>query len=270
MDTRKLPYSAQEYNFIFLMEVGDFTHNITHLFGAVSKSIAALLCLLSSAVLASQSTPGRKEDGTMNISHTTDFELKGDGSAPEWNATEWITLSRRGTPTVSYNTTIKVLYSDKGIYFLFRCEDKKITATLTEDFADLYREDVVEVFLWPNESVPVYFEYELSPLNYELAIMVPNYDGDFFGWRPWHYEGDRLTRHATHISKEPGDATWTAEMFIPYALLKPLIPGPPAKGDRWRANFYRLDYDDGNTRWSWQPYEKNFHDYKNFGTIVFK
>ena len=26
---------------------------------------------------------------------------------------------------------------------------------------------------------------------------MPNLDGKFLGWRPWHYEGDRKTRKAT-------------------------------------------------------------------------
>lgn len=250
------------------MDTGDFAHTITHSLGFATKSIPALLCLLSTLVAAAQSVPGGKDDGTLKVRHTPDFELRGDGSSEEWNKADWVTVGRRGD-AVTYNTEMKVLYSGTGIYCMFRCEDKKVTATLKEDFADLYREDVVEVFFWPDESMPVYFEYELSPLNYELAIMVPNYNGRFFGWRPWHYEGNRRTRHATNISKKEGDATWTAEMFIPYALLQPLIPGPPAKGDRWRANFYRLDYDNGDTRWAWQPVRTNFHDYESYGSIVF-
>ncbi len=59
------------------------------------------------------------------------------------------------------------------------------------------------------------------------------------------------------------------EFFIPYALMKPLGNVPPTKGDKWRVNMYRLDYDNGNTRWTWQPIQKNFHDYKSFGTMIF-
>lgn len=251
------------------MHYRDFAHGITHWFAFIAKSGFALLCLLNAGVLASQPMTTPKENDLLEIGHTPDFQLTGDGASNEWSAVEWTPIPQRRADGGKYATALKVLYSDTGIYCLFRCEDKTITATLKEDFADLYREDVVEVFFWPDESVPVYFEYELSPLNYELAIMVPNYEGNFFGWRPWHYEGDRLTRHATHVSDKAGDATWTAEMFIPYTLLKPIIPGPPAKGDRWRANFYRIDYDTGRSQWSWQPTNKNFHDYNSFGTIVF-
>lgn len=159
-----------------------------------------------------------------------------------------------------------------GIYTLVKCEDKKITATLSNDFADLYKEDVVEIFFWTDEGVPLYFEYELSPLNYELAIIVPNFDGDFFGWTPWHYEGERKTRHATHVSKdEKGNVTsWSAEFFIPYALLKPLRNVPPKSGTKWRMNLYRIDYDEGYSGWTWQPVLTNYHDIERFGTIQFE
>ncbi len=131
----------------------------------------------------------------------------------------------------------------------------------------------MEVFFWTDEKVPVYFEYELSPLNYELPILVLNNDGAFFGWRPWHYEATRKTRHKTHINKaassEDSITSWTAECFIPFVLLNPLSNVPPKKGTKWRANFYRIDYDSGVSTWSWQQTRKNFHDYKKFGTVLF-
>jgi hypothetical protein len=197
--------------------------------------------------------------------------VTGDGSNANWNKTDWINLVKRDNPNIPYQTKIKLLYSDSGIYCLYNCEDKKITSTLKEDFSNLWTEDVVEAFFWTDEKAPLYFEYELSPMNYELAILVPNFHGDFLGWRPWNYEGNRRTKHAAHIYRN-GDAisSWTAEVFIPYRLLKPLQNVPPKTGTKWRANFYRIDYDNGNTEWSWQLTRTNFHDYERFGTIVFE
>ena len=40
---------------------------------------------------------------------------------------------------------------------------------------------------------------------------------------------------------------WRAEVFIPYELLTPLRNVPPKAGTKWRANFYRMDYDDKKT-----------------------
>jgi hypothetical protein len=211
------------------------------------------------------------KNDTLKVNHTSDFEIKGDGSAANWNSAGWLELSASTVPGIPYRTQVKMLYSDSGIYCLYRCEDNKITATLKNDFLDLWNEDVVEVFFWTDEATPIYFEYELSPLNYELPILVPNNKGKFLGWRPWHYEGNRRTKHATHINKN-GDAitSWTAEFFIPYALLTPLNNVPPQKGTRWRANFYRIDRDNGESSWEWQKVRKeNFHDYELFGQLVF-
>jgi hypothetical protein len=168
-----------------------------------------------------------------------------------------------------------VLYSKTGVYVLMDGTDRTLTATMSEDFMDLWHEDVFEVFLWTDERYPVYFEYEISPLGRELPILIPNFGGQFLGWRPWHYEGDRLIRKATTVVGGPKQSSasiqgWRAEFFIPYTLLKPLQNVPPKPGTTWRANFYRVDHDNGrSTHWYWSRIEKNFHDYERFGELVF-
>jgi hypothetical protein len=211
-------------------------------------------------------------DTVIHILKTPDFKITGEGTAPYWQRTNWLKLTKAGNG-VEYQTDVKILYSDSGIYCLFQCEDSKISARLNADFLDLFNEDVVEAFFWPDDTVPIYFEYELSPLNFELPILVPNMNGRFWGWRPWHFEGNRITRHATHINMDKANGNnvtgWTAEFFIPYTLLKPITNVPAKKGSKWHANFYRLDYDNGINRWYWQPIEKTFHEYRKFGTIQF-
>jgi len=202
---------------------------------------------------------------TLSISKTNDFAISGKGEATEWKKTEWLSLTNRGG-NKSYETKVKLMYSDSGMYCLFQNADDKITSTMNEDFLDLWKEDVVEIFLWTDEKVPVYFEYEISPRNFELPIIVPNINGKFFGWRPWHYSGSRLIKHATDIQSK----SWTAEFYIPFKLLAPLTNVPPNKGTRWRCNMYRIDHDDGETEWSWQPVRTNFHDFEKFGVLNFE
>ena len=215
------------------------------------------------------------DDTSMTIKKTEDFEISGEGKAQPWSHTEWFSIPQRQGPDSGWETKAKMLYSEKGVYFLMQCEDQTLTATLQEDFANLYTEDVVEVFLWTDENYPFYFEYEISPLNYELPIMVPNRDGTFMGWLPWHYEGEKRTIHATSVQggeKKSGASisSWTAEFFIPYALLRPLGNVPPKKGTQWRANLYRIDYDNDEYKtWQWQPTSGSFHEYQKYGTIVF-
>jgi hypothetical protein len=205
------------------------------------------------------------------ISHTKDFVITGDGTADNWKSEKWVILPKHEGKGPAYETKMKILYSDSGIYCLYFCQDSLLTSTLKQDFSDLYDEDVVEVFFWPDENTPVYFEYEVSPYNYELPLLVPNIRGNYMGWLPRHYIGNRKTRHLTRITKKAdGTIDWTAEFFIPYDLLKPLIKTIPSKNTRWRGNFYRIDYDYGGAGWSWQSTRKDFHDYEHFGTIIFK
>ncbi len=225
--------------------------------------------------LHDRSSEKKSGDTEIIITRCEDFEVTGDGSAEPWSQTEWIDIPQRIEKTDTYLTRAKVLYSETGIYFLFDCEDKVLTASMKEDNLDLWNEDVVEVFLWTEEDFPVYFEYEISPLNYELPIIVPNYKGDFFGWLPWHYEGDKRTRYATSTRGGPKEQNasikaWMAEFFIPYKLLNPLPNVPPEPGAKWRANMYRIDYDQGPTHFSWQKTSGSFHEYNKYGTFIFE
>jgi hypothetical protein len=232
---------------------------------------AFFILMLTSTGNAQGTANANPKDSILKVKKTPDFAVNGMGNAAAWNQTSWLNLPQSGGATTNYTTRFKILYSDTGIYCLYNCHDKMITATRNADFLDLYNEDVVEAFFHPDETQPVYFEYEVSPLNYELPIIVPNFKGRFYGWRPWNYEGARKTRHAVYIEKQ-GDnvSSWTAEFFIPYALLTPLPNIPPHKGTRWRANFYRIDYDNKATEWSWQPTGKTFHEYEKFGTLQFE
>lgn len=213
----------------------------------------------------------------LQVKKTKDFSINGKGTATNWSATKWLDIPQRNDrdEKISLITRMKTLYSDTGIYFLFECEDQKLSATMDADFMKLWKEDVVEIFLWPDINYPVYFEYEISPLNYELPLLISNKEGDLVRWRPYMYEEDRKTRHKTAVRGGPKERNasitqWTAEFFIPFKLLRPLTNIPPTSGTTWRANFYRVDYDQGTTTFTWKPIDKTFHEHNKFGTILFE
>lgn len=214
----------------------------------------------------------------LRVPRVDDFKITGDGASAAWEKAPWTPLSKRlaaGEP-LAYDAKFKMLYSKTGVYVLFSGSDAQLSATMKEDFLDLWNEDVYEFFFWTDERLPIYFEYEISPLGYELPIIIPNVDGKFLGWRPWHYERDRKIQKATAIvggEKAAGaKATgWTAEIFVPYALLTPLGNVPPKSGTHWRANFYRVDYDESrDTAWDWARVGPSFHEYQKFGTLLFE
>jgi len=242
-----------------------------------SWRIAVTVFLLGASAMNSGSASATNTDEPPQavVRPTDDFEFNED-SNKSWAAADWVALNRRPEAQHDYVSRFKMLYSNTGIYFLFDGTDSRLTATMTEDFDDLWTEDVFEVFLWPDEAHPIYFEYEISPLNRELPILVPNFGNKFMGWRPWNFEGERKTRTRIHITG--GEATsgatipgWSAEVFIPYALLAPLKNVPPRAGSKWRANVYRIDYDDDKmTQWDWARVGPSFHEFQKFGTLVFE
>ncbi len=246
---------------------------------AAAGCFRLLLCLVfASCVIGDRcaaADPSELAQPILHVPSCTDFEVNGQGDAQQWQRAEWVSLKRRPGGQLEYNTRFKMLYSPHGIYVLFDGTDTTLTANMTQDFLDLWNEDVYECFFWTDEKYPLYLEYEISPLGYELPILIPNLDGKYLGWRPWHYEKDRKTRKQVVIrggqqmphAKVTG---WRAEIFFPYGLFKPLGNVPPQAGTRWRANFYRVDHDgERATAWDWARVGPSFHEYKKFGTLIF-
>lgn len=241
----------------------------------MKRTIASLLSFIVTLTLLAGNPEQEGRSATVKIRRCNDFTVTGDGSSAAWSAAGWITLNPQEQGIAGYETKVKALYSETGLYFLYSCQDEKLTSTMHDDNMNLWEEDVAELFLWPAEDFPVYFEYEISPLDFELPIIVPNYKGKFLGWLPWNYAGDKRVIHATSATGGPKKSgsrvtSWTAEFFIPYKLLSPLPNVPPSPGTKWRANMYRIDYDKDPIHFSWQKTNRTFHDYNSFGTFVFE
>ena len=160
----------------------------------ISSPHAWLLALFSAVIVVHATSAVHAEEKVtpqITVKSCDDFAVTGKGDSEAWMTTSWVDLNRRPGGEHDYSARFKMLYSPTGVYVLFDGTDQVLTATMKEDFLDLWNEDVYECFFWTNEEHPVYFEYEISPLGYELPILVPKLDGKYLGWRPWHYEGDR-------------------------------------------------------------------------------
>lgn len=229
------------------------------------------LFLLLSGVIVFCNLQTATASDTLLVNTSNDFELDGKGSHVSWQQTGWQEISKIDSHATPYVSRFKILYSDKGIYLLFHGTDNRVTGKYKKDFSNMFNADVFEAFFHPDPSIPLYFEYEINAHNKELPILVPHLPGGVMGWRPWHYEGNRKTRKAVHIEKESGQMkAWTAEVFIPFALLQPLSNNYPKAGAVWMANFCRLDYDTGKMiKWSWAPIAVSFHEYKKYRPIKF-
>ena len=82
----------------------------------------------------------------MRVRSCQHFQVTGRGDSEQWKQAEWQPLTRRPDGNHEYEARFKMLYSEKGVYVLFDATDKKLTATMKEDFLDLWHEDVFECF----------------------------------------------------------------------------------------------------------------------------
>jgi hypothetical protein len=90
--------------------------------------------------------------------------------------------------------------------------------------------------------------------------------------RDWRCEGwERGVRvRGTLDRRDDVDVWWSVEWAIPFAAL----PGgrAPAPGERWRANFFRIDQARGGQYSAWSPTfadPPDFHLPDRFGVIEF-
>lgn len=153
------------------------------------------------------------------------------------------------------STRLRIGYSDDALGISFECEDTQLSAATSEDMADLSREDVVIVRVWPPGS-DRYFQLYASPLESKTAHWISE-----SGEERTKPEGFEEIRIATRVIGEgsfgtPGTPNqqniegWSEMISIPFSVLG---VDPPQPGDRWRANFTRLDYDSGTAAiWQWR------------------
>lgn len=210
---------------------------------------------------------------TCSLPMIADFLLSGDGSAAAWSTIPWHDLARvEGSD--SYRTRCKQARSATGLYLLVDCQDERLDCTHREDGADLFTEDVVEWFLQPDPSIPVYVEYEISPLGRHLVLIVINNGTAFHGWTGWKVDGKRAIRRAVSTRGgpcEPGAQVsgWSVEAFLPWTLFQGFANVPPQR--EWRGNVYRIDQSKGRcSKWALAPETGGgFHRMDGFATLRF-
>ncbi len=159
-------------------------------------------------------------------------------------------------------TRVTVSRDSAHLRILFQCEDMDPWATIKRRDGPLFEEETVEVFLDPFGDLECYFEIEVNPINAVLDLMLRRVGK---GWRKefaWNCEG--LETAATL-----SPTGWEAAIVIPFAAF---LPGAPAAGDVWRANFLRIDRPPGAPRElsAWSPTGLHtFHVSSRFGFLHF-
>jgi hypothetical protein len=162
-------------------------------------------------------------------------------------------------------TSVAVWWDERYLNTLFAGDDDAVIASYFEHDEPLWQEDVVEIFAAPR-SPKTYFEIEVNPLGTLFDALIDSPDGIRATMRAdpgWTCDGlFAATRRTPHHF-----ATIIRVPFEP-------LGGVPARGDRWRGNFFRVDRHPtrGDEFSAWQPAMKvppDFHVVAAFGEWLF-
>ncbi len=159
-------------------------------------------------------------------------------------------------------TSVRVGFRAGALLVRFDGRDAGVVATYTRRDEPLWKEDVFEVFLSPEESPSVYYEFEVNP------------KGALFDARVASPEGKRATMTADVSWNCPGFGArvrvrpdrWSAVVTIPLA---PMASGKDVR--LWNANFFRIDRGSTDEYTAWQPTfadPPDFHVPDRFGTLI--
>ena len=171
-------------------------------------------------------------------------------------------------------TALRLCHDGERLYVAFDCADRDVWGTYRGRNERPYDEEVCEAFLAPNGDVRRYFELESSPRgaywegvidnpDFARATMRTNLDWVCAGW-------ERAVRVRGSLDvRDDIDDGWSVEWAIPFASLE---AAPPRAGERWRANFFRIERPRGGpdefSAWSptfAEPAE--FHLPQHFGVL---
>lgn len=160
-----------------------------------------------------------------------------------------------------------VAYADaEYLNVVFAGQDDGVVATHLRHDAPLYQEDVVEIFLAPDDPA-IYYEIEVNPLGTTFDARINSPDGVRSTMRTeieWDCDGLLAAVRTTPRSLE-------TIIRIPFHALN--TPSPTA-GTTWHANFFRVDRNrsQGDEFMAWRPTMKtpaDFHVAAAFGRMEF-
>lgn len=184
-----------------------------------------------------------------------------------------LTASFDGRP-VTRKTTARLVYDDQFIYIAFDAEDPDVWGTKRNKDDDIYNEDAVEVFFNASSDGANYNELQVSPHNVNFDARFVSRRSDLAAAMKW--ESGMTTAvdvRGTLDDDSDQDTGWSAEMKIPIANLANVPHVPPAKGEAWRFNLYRLEHLKRRTEIEGQSFSPlfvgDFHALPRFGKLIF-
>lgn len=246
----------------------------------MAKAAAIIVLLLSAALAADKYTeiPGLAPVPRYEV-RSTDEEIRIDGKLEEksWSRAEAIPLifPWEFQTGKKQETSVKLLRGRTDLFVGYECRDTDVTASYENRDDPVYRDDCVEIFIRPDESVDSYVGLEMNArgILYDYYYPFPNPLD-----KSLTLDGVRLMTEirGTLNRREDQDQGWTLELAIPFNSLSKVAKGlPPRSGDRWRIQINRWDgvEDSGGRRLSMWTHSglrrAHPHNPERFGIVIF-
>ncbi len=168
-------------------------------------------------------------------------------------------------------TGAKLLWDDKYLYVGFEARDLDLQAQRTKRDSDVFRDDVLEIFIQPDTDAPRHHNFEINP----RGTLHDGFAGG--GDQTWNIEGIQIgiQLRGTLNNDSDRDQGWSLEVAIPFSELPDLSKPKPETGDRWRFHLARYDYskylEEGKELSSTAPLSKiHFHYRPDWIELVFQ
>jgi hypothetical protein len=177
-------------------------------------------------------------------------------------------------------TQARLLHGTKGLFGIFRVEDRFVRCVHRQFQDPVYKDSCVEVFLQPKPDRG-YLNFEMSCGGALLASHVTDErrtPGGFAAFRRLSIDEGRqvVVRSSLPAVVDPeidAPVDWELAFFIPTAVIAGCVgPVGPLAGQEWRANLYKCGDETSHPHWaSWSAVDAlNFHLPRCFGTLRFE
>ncbi|CEL97005.1 unnamed protein product [Vitrella brassicaformis CCMP3155] len=218
---------------------------------------------------------------------------KADGRVNDsaWEHAPWSTLfadiEGEAKPMPRYNTRVKMMWDDSGLWVGSWMDEPHLMAEATEINQYIFHYDHdFEVFINCDGSTHHYYEYEVNANNirWELTLDKPYSDGG----SPTTFNLPNIQTgtdvHGSLNDPSDTDIGWGITAHFPFKDLFALVGQEAAKpkaGDWWRINFSRVEWPlevvNGSyvkkppeDNWTWTPQGiVNMHRPERWGFVVF-
>lgn len=170
---------------------------------------------------------------------------------PAWKRARWTEdfedIEGSVKPRPRYRTRAKMLWDDQYFYIAAELVEPHVWGTIKERDAVIFQDPDFEVFIDPDADSHQYYEFEMNALNtvWDLRLGKAYKDGGP-ALNEWNIRGLKTAVHVDGTLNDPSDTdrSWTLEIAFPWAALGEFSKQstPPRKGDRWRVNFSRVEW----------------------------